>query len=123
MRKRVPFVKQIVDQSIRLNAILLISDLVILTVYSVLEGLAFLSLLTGGSLAFLFLLEAGILFLGGGAYVMTSGVSFGKFRERVFHSEGWSPEDLRRSEVRALPWVVAGALVFVESLALSMVWG
>jgi hypothetical protein len=121
MKKRVSAVKQIVEQSIRLNAILLVSDLVVLTVYSVVEGVAFLSLLTGGYLAFLFLLEAGILFLGAGAYVMTSGISFGKFRERVFHSEGWSPQDLRRSEVRALPWVVAGALVLLESLALSLV--
>jgi len=120
-QKRASMLKRVVTQSLRLNALVLMLDLALLAFYSPLQGVAFLTLLIGGSLEFLLLLEAGLLLLGGGAYVITSGIAFGKVRERVFHSEGWSPEEYRRSESRALPWVVAGALILAESLVLTLV--
>ena len=106
--------------SLRLNALVLILDLAILAVYSLLQGVAHFALFRD-SLEFILLVESGILLLGGSAYVMTSGISFRKIREQVFHSGGWSHEEYRRSEIRALPWVVAGVLALVESLMLALV--
>jgi len=119
-QRRASTARRVAVQGLRLNALILILDLAILAIYSLLRGETFIALL-GGSLEFLLLLEAGLLLLGGGAYVVTSGISFGKFREWVSHSEGWSHEEYRRSEMRALPWVVAGALALVESLVLALV--
>ena len=112
--------RQTIAESIRLNVYALVLDFVILTISSLLQGVSFLFLMSGGFLTFLLLLEAGILFLSGGAYVATSGIAFGKLRERIFHSEGWSPGSLRRSEASALPWIGAGALVLAESVLLSL---
>lgn len=112
--------RQIIIQGIMVNALALALNLVILATYSFLKGVAF-SALVCGSLELLLLLEAGILLLAGGAHVVTSGVSFGKIRERVFNSREWSPEELRRSERRALPFVMAGVLILAESLALALV--
>ena len=120
-QKRVFTIRRMVLQSLRLDALTLLLDLAILVVYSPLQGVAFSDLLIGGFLEFILLVEAGVLLLAGGAYVTASGISFGKLRERVFHSEGWSPEVYRRSEVRALPIVFAGALVLTESLVLALV--
>jgi|GEM_PF-2761413 len=120
-QKRATAVRRVLVHSVKVNIVVLALDLVILLVYSLLQGVALLALLTGGSLELLLLLEAGILFFAGGAYVITSGVFFGKIREQVFHSEDWSPDEYRHSEVRALPWVVAGVLVLVESLVLALV--
>jgi hypothetical protein len=119
-RKGVSATRRVIKQGLRLNILVLALDLAILAIYSLLQGRAFLALLTGGSLEFLLLLEAGILLLSGSAYVMTSGIFFGKVREQLFHSGGWSQEEYRRSEGRALPWVVAGALALAESLVLAL---
>jgi hypothetical protein len=118
-QRRASTARRVAVQSLRLNVLILILDLAILAIYSLLKGETFSALLDG-SLEFLLLLEAGLLLLGGGAYVATSGISFGKFRERVFHSEGWSHEEYKRSEIRALPWVVTGVLVLAESLMLAL---
>ena len=119
-QKRASAARRLIKQSLSLNVLVLALDLVILAICSLLQGGAFLTLLTGGSLEFLLLLEAGIFLLGGGAYVMASGIFFEKVREHVFHSGGWSHEEYRRSEGSALPWVVAGALSLVESLVLAL---
>jgi len=118
-QRRAAAARWVVTQSLRLNALVLVLDLAILAIYSLLWSIAFLASLRA-SLEPLLLLEAGILLLCGGAYVMTSGISFGKVREQVSHSEGWSHEEYRRSEMRALPWVVAGVLALAESLILAL---
>ena len=119
-KKRAFIMRQVAIQSVTVNALILVLDIVVLAFYSLLQDFVFATLLAD-LLELLLLLEAGILLLGGGAYVLTSGVFFGKVREQVFHSEGWSPEEYRRSEVRALPFIVAGALVLAESLLLALV--
>ena len=118
-QRRASMARRVVVQSLMLNTLILIMDLAILAIYSLLKGENFIALLDG-SLEFLLLLEAGLLLLGGGAYVMTSGIFFGKFRERISHSKGWSHEEYKRSEMRALPWVVTGVLVLAESLMLAL---
>jgi len=119
-QRRASTARWVAIQSLKLNTLVLILDLAILAIYSLMTGETFIALF-GGSLELLLLLEAGIMLLGGGAYVATSGISFGKLREQVFHSEGWSHEEYRRSEMSALPWVVAGALALVESLILALI--
>ena len=104
---------------LRLNGIALLLNLVALVIYSFLKGLSVQSSLTDG-LAFLLLLDAGVFFFSAGAYVVTSGISFGKMREQIIHSEGWSPEEYKHSETRVLPWIMAGVLTFTESIIFSV---
>ena len=105
--------------SLRLNGIALLFNLVALAIYSFLKGMSVQSSLID-SLAFLLLLDAGVFFFSAGAYVVTSGISFGKMREQIIHSEGWSPEEYKHSETRVLPWIMAGVLTFTESIIFSV---
>jgi hypothetical protein len=120
-RKRITKASGLLLQSLRLNAAVLLLNLPILLIYSLIRGIGFIDLLLGGGFGFLLLLESGILLLAGGGYVLTSGIFFGEVRERVFRRGGWSPDELRRSEVKGLPIVLAGALVLAESIALALV--
>jgi hypothetical protein len=120
-RKRITKASGLLLQSLMLNAAVLLLNLPILLIYSLVRGAAFIDLLLGGGFELLLLLESGILLLTGGGYVLTSGIFFGEMRGRVFRGEGWSPEEFRRSEGRALPIVLAGALVLAESIALALV--
>ena len=116
---RVTDIKRVVVRSLRLNAIILALDIVALVAYSLLQGVAVPDL--RGRLELILLVEAGVLMLAGGGYVLTSGIYLGKVREQVFHSREWSPEECRRSERAALPWILAGVLLLAESLALALV--
>jgi hypothetical protein len=108
-------------QSLRLNAAVLLLSLPILLIYSLIRGIGFIDLLLGRGFELLLLLESGVLLVAGGGYVLTSGIFFGKVRERVFRRDGWSSEDFRLSEARALPMIIAGALVLAESVILAVV--
>ena len=107
---------------LRLNGVALLLDLAVLVVYSFLKGFSVQSSLIDG-LAFLLLLDAGVFFFGAGAYVVTSGISFGKMREQIFHSELWSSEEYKRSETKVLPWMMAGVFTFIESIVYSLLSG
>ena len=114
--------RELIFGSLRLNGIALLFNLAGLAMYSFLKGLSVQSSLVSG-FPFLLLLDAGILFFSAGAYVATSGISFSKIREQLSHSEGWSPEEYKRSEAKVLPWIIAGVLTFTESIAFSVLSG
>ncbi len=64
--KRRLVLKKMIVESLMLNAIAFVIDLIVLVAFSFLEGLDLPYLLVGGPLAFLLLLNAGILLLAGG---------------------------------------------------------
>jgi len=119
--RRIMKASDLLLQSLRLNAAVILLNFPILLIYSLIRGLVFTDLLLEGGFGLLLLLESGVLLLAGGGYVLTSGIFFGEVRKRVFRSEDWSPDESRRSEARALPIVLAGALVLAESMALSLI--
>ncbi|MFB3889308.1 MAG: hypothetical protein ACE14S_07435 [Candidatus Bathyarchaeia archaeon] len=66
-------------------------------------------------------LESGILLLVGGLVAFGSGIFSSKVREHVFKSgEEWSMEKLRKGEKRANLFILAGALLFAQSLLVSL---
>ena len=119
--RRIRRASGLLSQSLRLNAAVLLLNIPILLIYSLIRGIGFMDLLLGGGFELLLLLESGVLLLAGGGYVLTSGIFFVEIRERIFRREGWSPEEFRHSEARALPIVLAGALVLAESIVLALV--
>jgi hypothetical protein len=66
------------------------------------------------------LLEAGITFLVGGLIVFSSGIISSKVKKEFFHKQqDWSAEKLREDEKKANQYIILGATLFLQSLAVS----
>ncbi|MGD0645807.1 MAG: hypothetical protein ABSA75_12955 [Candidatus Bathyarchaeia archaeon] len=81
-----------------------------------------LLLITNGFLSLLLLLETGLSLLVAGAVAFSGAIFPSKIREYVFHSEGekWSIEQLKKEEKKAAPYIVLAAVLFVQSLVVSL---
>jgi hypothetical protein len=67
------------------------------------------------------IIEAGILLIIGGLVDLTSSIFFGKLREHVFKSsEAWTFGGHKESQMKALPYVLAGFIVLGASIVLSI---
>ncbi len=97
-------------------------DFVFLAFLVLLLNFDFFVLMGTGYFSKMLLLEAGVVFLVGGAIAMSSSIFAGKVREHVLHSEEkWSVEKLRKGEKRADLFILAGILFFVESFLVALV--
>ena len=75
-----------------------------------------------GSLVYLLMLEAALLFLAGGSMDLTSSLFLHRVRQYFSHSEDeWSEEKHRNAQRQGLTYAGAGALLLAESLLLSLV--
>ncbi len=102
---------------LKVNLAFLVLDLLLLPFLSLFFKVDVLTLVEGGFFPIMLLLNSGIVFLAGGLIAMTSSIFPSKIREYVFHShEKWSQEKQRESEKKANLYLLAGVLLFLESL-------
>lgn len=105
---------------LRANFVVLLIDLILLLIWLALQNEGLMPPVRKDFLAVLLLLEAALVFLAGGAIVMSASVFANKFREYFFHSkEKWSAEKLRKSESSANLYILTGILLFLESIGLA----
>jgi hypothetical protein len=102
------------------NTILLLIDVMLLLILAALYNVDVLTGIRNGYLSTMLFVESGIIFLAGGLVAMTSSIFFGKVKEYVLHSgEKWSAEKQKKSEQKANLYIIAGSLMFLESLVLA----
>lgn len=102
---------------IKANLILLIVDSLLLPILSLFLNQYIPTLITSGYYSKILLLNSGIIFLAGGLVAMSSSIFPSKIREHVFHTEEtWSPEKQKKGEAKANLYIIAGVLLFIESM-------
>jgi NADH:ubiquinone oxidoreductase subunit 5 (subunit L)/multisubunit Na+/H+ antiporter MnhA subunit len=80
-----------------------------------------LTAIRNGYLSTMLFIESGIIFLIGGVIAISSSIFFSKIKEHFFHSEErWSTEKQKKSEQKANLYILAGAIMFLESLILAL---
>jgi len=105
---------------LKANLAVWLIDSALLAVLALL-GFDALSLVYAGYFSKILLLEAGILFLIGGAIAFSSGLFPSKVREHVLRKdEDWSVEKLKKGEKKANQYILVGVLLFVQSLIVSV---
>jgi hypothetical protein len=89
---------------------------------TLLFGYSIVDLLKGGFFTKLTLLETGIVFVLAGAIAFSGSILPSKAREQLFKSEDdeWSLEKLKKSEKSANRYLMLAAVLFVESLVISI---
>jgi len=107
--------------ALKVNLTVLAVDFLLLMIWLLLANGNILAPVRKDFLPLLLLLEAGLVFLIGGAVAMSSAIFPSKVQEHVFHSgEEWSKEKLKKGEAKANLYILAGAFLFLESLALAL---
>ena len=107
--------------TLKVNLTVLTVDFLLLLLWLLLANWNILAPMRKDFLPLLLLLEAGLVFLIGGAIAMSSAIFPSKIREHVFHSgEEWSKEKLKKGEAKANLYILAGAFLFLESLGLAL---
>lgn len=111
--------KEDILSSIKWNIYIVISNIVILFIIALISGENII-----GHFSTLLLIEAAIAFLLGSAVEMSASLFFGKIREHVFHSEEkWSLEKYDKERKRALPYIILGFLLLLETVIFSFIMG
>ncbi len=104
---------------LKLNVIVWIVDLVLFGVL-VLLGLDAFGIVAAGYFSKVLLLEAGVIFVVGGAVAFSSGIFSSKVRDHISHSEErWSVEKLSKSEKKANLFIITGVFLFLQALIVS----
>ncbi len=107
---------------LRVNFIFLAIDLFLLLFLSMFLKVTVFTLVEDGFFSLILLLDSGIIFLMGGLVAMSSSIFPSKVREHVFHSdEKWSQEKHKKSEKKANLYILAGILLFLESLVSGLI--
>ena len=105
--------------SIKWNVYCLLTNVVILFLIFLISGENVI-----GHLSTLLLIEAAIAFLVGSVMEMSASLFFGKIREYVFHSdEKWSLEKYDKERSRAIPYIVLGFFLLLETFVFSFILG
>jgi hypothetical protein len=107
--------------ALKVNFIVLAIDIVFVSSWMILSNRNVLAPLRTDFLSLLLLLEAGAVFLIGGAVAMSSTIFTSKIREYFLHSgEKWSKEKLKKSEAKANLYIFTGVFLFLESLGSAL---
>jgi len=107
--------------ALKVNFIFLLIDLGLLLSWSFLSNINILTPATRDFLSLLLLLESGVVLLIGGAIAMSSSIFPSKIKEHVFRSgEKWSKEKLKHGESKANLYILAGILLFLESVGFAL---
>ncbi|MEM3673607.1 MAG: hypothetical protein QW468_05250 [Candidatus Bathyarchaeia archaeon] len=105
---------------LKANVIAVTVDIVFLALLVALMNLDVLALIRDGYFPKMLLLEAGIVFLIGGAIAMSASIFPSKVREHFLHSrEEWSMEKLRKGEKKANLYILTGIILFIECIITS----
>ena len=103
---------------LKANLVVLTLDFLILFLLSLFLDADMITLVRGGFFPTVLLLDSGLLLLAGGLIAMAHSIFPSKIREYVFHStEDWSQEKHKEGEKRANLYILAGIVLFLESLA------
>jgi hypothetical protein len=106
---------------VKVNLAFLLINTSVLLLLGRLSWLDFAFVALASHFSMMLLLEAGILFLTGGLVALSSSIFASKVREHVFHSdEAWTPEEHAKSGKKANVILFEGLILFLESLALSI---
>jgi hypothetical protein len=106
--------------ALKVHFIVLAIDMAFVLIWMMLFDAVVLAPLRADFFSFLLLLEAGIVFLVGGAIAMSSSIFPSKIREHFLHSgEKWSEEKLKKGEARANTYILAGVFLFLESVGFA----
>jgi hypothetical protein len=107
--------------ALKINLTVLTVDFLLLLIWLLLANGNILAPMRKDFLPLLLLLEAGLVFLIGGAIAMSSAIFPSKIREHILHSdEEWSKEKLKKGEAKANLYILAGVFLFLESLGLTL---
>ena len=110
--------KQQATWILKANLVALTINFLILFLLSLFLQVDMIALVRGGFFPTILLLDSGFLFLAGGLIAMAPTIFPSKIREYIFHShEEWSQERHRKGEKRANLYILAGIVLFLESLA------
>ena len=102
---------------LKVNLAFLVIDLLLLLFLALLLRVSVFSLVKAGFFPMALLLNSGIVFLAGGLIAMSSSIFPSEIREYVFHSdEKWSEERQKKSERKANLYILAGIILFLESV-------
>ena len=102
---------------LKVNLAFLVIDLLLLLFLALLLRVSVFSLVKAGFFPMMLLLNSGIVFLAGGLMAMSSSIFPSKIREYVLHSdEKWSEERQKKSERKANLYILAGIILFLESV-------
>ncbi len=102
---------------LRVNFVFLAIDLLLLLFLSIFLKVTVFTLVEDGFFSLILLLDSGIILLIGGLIAMSSSIFPSKVREHVLNSdEKWSLEKHKKSEKKANLYILAGILLFLESL-------
>jgi NADH:ubiquinone oxidoreductase subunit 5 (subunit L)/multisubunit Na+/H+ antiporter MnhA subunit len=102
---------------LRVNLIFLAIDALLLPLLALFSKTDIFTISLSGYFSTMLLLNSGILFFAGGIIAFSSSIFPTKVRELLFHKEEqWSQDKHRKSEEKANLYILAGILLFVESL-------
>lgn len=108
--------------ALKINFSILAVDLGLLLVWSLLSNINILPPVRRDFFPLLLLLESGLIFLIGGAIAMSSSIFPSKIREHISRSEEkWSKEKLKKGEAKANLYILAGILLFLESVGFALI--
>ena len=111
--------KEDIYSSIKWNVYFLITNIVILFIIALISGENVI-----GHFSTLLLIEAAMAFLLGSVVEMSASLFFGKIREHVFHSEEkWSLEEYDKERRRAIPYIILGFFLLLETFVFSFIMG
>jgi hypothetical protein len=105
--------------ALKINFIVLAIDSAFVLIWMTLADANVLAPLRTDFLSFLLLLEAGVVFLIGGAIAMSASIFPSKIKEYLHSGELWSEEKLKKGEARANLYVLAGVFLFLESVGFA----
>jgi hypothetical protein len=105
---------------LKANLIALVIDFIFLAFLALVFNFDAVVLVRASYFPKMLLLEAGVVFLVGGAIAFSSSIFGDKVKELVFRSEEkWSMEKLKKGEKRANLYILVGILLFLESILTS----
>jgi hypothetical protein len=114
--------RELVTWGLKANIIVLAVDLPILIAVWLFQGIDLPATFSGYFPAML-LVEAAVVFTIGGLIPLTSTIFFSRIRKHFLHSnEEWSADKHKESERRSNYLILTGLFLFLESLAVSVLF-
>ncbi len=114
-------VSRLLIESLKMNAYLLLIDLILLPIVSFVLGVRLSITIVRDYLSLILFIESGVVLIVGGMIAMSSSLSASKIREHVLRSEErWSPEEYMKGSSRANRYILASAFLFIEALMASI---
>ncbi len=110
-----------ISRALKVNVVVLSIDVGFLVVLWLLGTMNVLAPVRNDFFPLLLLLEAGVVFLIGGAIALSGSIFPSKIREHVLRSdEKWSKEKLEKGEAKANLYILTGIFLFLESVILAL---